>query len=289
MRFNVILFPVDFSERCIGAARYVEAFASRFGSKLVLLHVVETAPMHAGDLDFGGLATAARLGDETAHSERRLQAFMANQLGFIEVERRVVTGDAAHTIVRMAHDEDMDLVMLPTHGYGPFRRFVLGSVTAKVLHDVRCPVWTGAHLEEAPAIDTITIRNVVCALDLNSGGEAALSMAASLAEEYGAKLTLVHAVPGSEAIPEKLMDSELRHNLMLQAREQLLTMTQTAGVSAEMHVEVGGEVGKAVAGAARRLGGDIVVIGRGRHDGLGRLRTHSYAIIRESPCPVLSV
>ncbi len=42
---------------------------------------------------------------------------------------------------------------MPTHGYGPFRRFILGSVTAKVLHDADCPVWTGVHLEEAPPIE----------------------------------------------------------------------------------------------------------------------------------------
>jgi len=40
--------------------------------------------------------------------------------------------------------------MMPTHGLGGFRRFLLGSVTAKVLHDADCPVWTGVHLERAP-------------------------------------------------------------------------------------------------------------------------------------------
>jgi len=39
--FKTILFPVDFSDRCVGAARYVRAFAARYESSIILLHVVE--------------------------------------------------------------------------------------------------------------------------------------------------------------------------------------------------------------------------------------------------------
>jgi nucleotide-binding universal stress UspA family protein len=50
-----------------------------------------------------------------------------------------------------------------------------------------------------------------------------------------------------------------------------------------------GEIARVVDAAARTTGADLLVIGRSRQHGLGRLRTHSYAIIRESPCPVLSI
>ena len=51
-------------------------------------------------------------------------------------------------IVELAHESpDQTVILMPTHGYGPFRRFILGSNTAKVLHDADCPVWTGVHLE----------------------------------------------------------------------------------------------------------------------------------------------
>jgi nucleotide-binding universal stress UspA family protein len=46
--------------------------------------------------------------------------------------------------------ENASLIILPTHGYGPFRRFLLGSATAKVLRDADCPVLIGAHMEHAP-------------------------------------------------------------------------------------------------------------------------------------------
>ena len=72
--------------------------------------------------------------------------------------------------------EQMDLIVMPTHGYGPFRRFILGSVTAKVLHDADCPVMTGVHLEEAPPIDTIAFRHVLVAVDLGPQSAPALRM-----------------------------------------------------------------------------------------------------------------
>ena len=82
------------------------------------------------------------------------------------VDRVLVEGDPAIEIVRAAHEGNFDLIVMPTHGYGPFRRFVLGSVTAKVLHDADCPVLTGAHLADLNPATPIFFRNIVCAVDL---------------------------------------------------------------------------------------------------------------------------
>jgi Universal stress protein family len=55
--------------------------------------------------------------------------------------------------------------MMPTRGSGRFRAFVLGSVTAKVLNDAECPVWTDAHMEEHQREMDLGIHNIVCAAD----------------------------------------------------------------------------------------------------------------------------
>jgi nucleotide-binding universal stress UspA family protein len=286
--FNTILFPVDFSDRCRGAARYVEALAGRFGSRLILLHVLETTIGQPGDLDFGGLATSLQWEDRTARTQELLDSFLVEELSLLPVTRKLETGDPARTIIHVAQTEKVDLIMMPTHGYGGFRRFILGSVTAKVLHDAECPVWTGVHMESAPAPESIQIKKILCAVDLNARSDNLVSAAARLAEEYGAELALAHAVPGSEAIPEKLLDCELRRHLMAQAREQLLALATAAGVNATLLVD-SGDTARVIDGLARSWDADLAVIGRGQHHGLGRLRTHSYAIIRECPCPVLSL
>src|SRR5207245_2957797 len=57
----------------------------------------------------------------------------------------VSLGDPAAEITHYAEKNQVDLIMMPTHGYGRFRNMLLGSVTAKVLHDAHCPIWTAAH------------------------------------------------------------------------------------------------------------------------------------------------
>ena len=287
--FRTILFPVDFYERCRGAARYVEALAGRFQSRIVLLHVLETLTGQPGDLDFGGLATSLQWQDRERRARQMLDDFLADELRPYDVERRMETGDPARTIIRVADEVNATLIAMPTHGYGGFRRFILGSVTAKVLHDSTRPVLTGAHMENAPSPDRMSIKNIVCALDLTTRSEEVLARAGQFASEYGAQLTVVHSVPGTDAIPERIYDCELRRHLLAQAREQMIVMLTHSGVNASVRVEAG-EVAHVVADAAREHGADLVIIGRGQHHhGLGRLRTHSYSIIRESPCAVLSL
>lgn len=288
LNFKKILFPVDFSDRCRGAAHYVSALAGRFRSKVILLHVAESPFGEPGDIEFGALASSVYWEDRAARTRQFLDNFLAEELAHIDAERRVETGDAARTIVEIAEKESVDLIMMPTHGYGGFRRFILGSVTAKVLHDAGCPVWTGVHLEDAPPLERIEVRSIGCAVDLTETTTPAVASAARLAEDYGAKLTLIHAIPGSTAFPDKQLDSELRHNLAETARSQMETMRAAAGLPAEICIQAG-DTHRVVAACAASAKADLLVVGRGRHGGLGRLRTHAYAIIRESPCPVISI
>jgi nucleotide-binding universal stress UspA family protein len=286
--FKTILFPVDFSDRCRGAARYVAELAGRHGSKIILLHVFESTIGRPGDLDFGGLATVVQWDERVAHAHEMLDSFLKEELSSLNVERRFETGDPARTIVKIAHREKVDLVMVPTHGYSGFRRFVLGSVTTKVLHDVSCPVWTGVHMENAPPFDAICIRNVLCAVDLMDESDLPLEAASQIAAEYGAKLTVAHIVPGCEGIPERLMDQEFRNHLTTLARQDLAGLCSERDIKAELCVGAG-EVGPAVGMLAKEHRASLVVIGRGHHHGLGRLRRHAYDVIRESPCPVISI
>jgi nucleotide-binding universal stress UspA family protein len=97
--------------------------------------------------------------------------------------------------VEFAHNEHFDLIVMPTHGYGAFRRFILGSNTAKVLHDADSPVWTGVRLADAPAAPSISIHNILFAVDLGPQSAKPLAWAATMSREFGAKLTLMHSMP----------------------------------------------------------------------------------------------
>jgi len=73
----------------------------------------------------------------------------------------LLKGDPAECIVRVAQENAVDLIVMPTHAHGRFRRFLLGSVTAKVLHDTDCPVLTGVHHEDKPFLDSAQITSIV--------------------------------------------------------------------------------------------------------------------------------
>jgi nucleotide-binding universal stress UspA family protein len=273
-----ILLPVDFSERAIGAARYARYLADRCQSEIVLVHVLP--PLHT---DFGPEAAGAMLVDiyrsRAEQATQELDQFAAADLAGLRVRRLLLHGDPATEIIRFAHSEAVDLIAMPTHGYGPFRRFILGSNTAKVLHDANCPVWTGVHLDEAPSANILKITTILCAVDLGSQSGKTMAWAAWLQRQFQARLILLHAVALQADSP----------GIQEFARDELLHLQRAAGVEADLVMEPG-EPAKIICSAAARLAANAVVIGRGSAAGdFGRLRTNSYAIIRQSPCPVVSV
>jgi nucleotide-binding universal stress UspA family protein len=116
-----------------------------------------------------------------------------------------------------------------------------------------------------------------------------MEWAAEYAKHSGATLRLVHAVSGIQGWPERQLDRQLEEDLRAQATESIGKLQKSLGIVAPLCVAVG-EVAESVREEAERHNADLIVIGRGMlHESLGRLRTHSYAIIRHAPCPVLSV
>ena len=263
-----ILVPIDFSERSAPAARYAHSLATQFGSSLTLVHAL--APLHefsGGETEGSMLAALEQQRRKRAAEE--LSAFA--QQNADGAQSALADGDPAQAIVSLAH-EKADLIVMPTHGYGKFRQFILGSTTAKVLHDADCPVWTGVHLQDAPASPE-PLRRVLCAVDLGPQSSKTLFWAASLALQFGASLTLLHVTLGAP-------DAALR---------ELETLRSYVHAEAELRVETG-EPASAVCQAAQRDAAGVLVIGRGSAAGVyGRLRASAYAIIRQSPCPVVSV
>jgi nucleotide-binding universal stress UspA family protein len=266
---SAILLPVDFSERAAPAARYAQHLAAQFDSNLILLHVLAPFQYELGAGDLTGYMVTDLFEHRARQAAQELDAFLADELPGPCVERLVLEGDPARAIVETAH-ERAALVLMPTHGYGPFRRFILGSVTAKVLHDADCPVWTGVHLEEAPAAP-LPPRRILCAVDLGPQSAKTLCWASSLARRFDAGLTLLHVALGPPGA----------------ARDELDRLRSDAHANAAVRIETGDPPSAICVVAAAA---DLLVIGRGSAAGVfGRLRANAYSIIRQSPCPVVSV
>jgi nucleotide-binding universal stress UspA family protein len=274
LQISRIVVPVDFSERCAGILSHAQAIASRCDAELTLLHVVN--PVYsipsAGPFGPAVLSLPPSVFEDAG---RQLDTFGADQLQQCRVRRLIYEGDPAEQIAALAKSEDIQLIVMPTHGLGMLRRFLIGSVTAKVLHDAACPVLTGVHMEQASPSKAGHFSNILCAVDLGPNSGRTLEWAAQFAETFGARLGIVHAVLSSQRGDERKNIEELQ---------------QSAGAKEADVSIVEGEPVKTVITAAKSMAADLLVIGRAVHeDASGRLRPNAYAMISQSLCPVVSV
>jgi nucleotide-binding universal stress UspA family protein len=280
-----ILFPFDFSGQSRHTVTYVRAFAERLGARITLFSVVPPAwsmpPIGMEEL----LAEHPKEAKQDLKS--LLEKTLIEELKGLTVERVAAAGDPAYQITEFAHANGVDLIMMPTHGLGMFRSLLIGSVTSKVLHDAKCPVWTAAHSEKqhAPQLP----RTVVCALDGSPRSGELAQWAAAFSQQVGAKLKLLHVVrPVSDWLALE-SERELQEELRRESRKQVEVVLAKAGIEADVRVAVG-EIVETVTEEARQEDAHLVMIGRGTlQAALGRLRTHAYGIIQKSPCPVVSV
>jgi nucleotide-binding universal stress UspA family protein len=278
---------MDFSERCLAAAPFVEAFAKRYGAKVTLFSAVQ--PLSYPGLEDAGAATYYEPDVMRESLQKRLAGTLAGDLQGVSVTRIADLGEPAQCITKFADENRVDLIMMPTHGRGVFRRLLLGSVTAKVLHDAHCPVWTSAHAEDLAQRGHPNPRKILCAVDLSAASAGLIRWAAQLVGDTGASLRLVHAVPGGAAWPERQFSAELELALKEKARKEITALLDSTGLDFPACIDAG-DVAPVVAEEAQGHGADLIVIGRGViHEKLGRLRTHAHAIIRQAPCPVISV
>jgi len=277
-----ILVPTDFSSNGLIAAAQAGALARHFHAQVTLLHVDEFVVM----LPFN---TEAQRAEHMMARRKELMEFARTELADVAVKRMVCSGDAAKVIVARAREEQSDLILMPARGAGVFRRFLLGSVTAKVLHDAECPVWTEAHLEEPSPHRPGGIRDVLCAVDFGPQTRQTLHWAADMSRALGAKLTVVHAVLET---PPNLPDRyafQWHEEAHCGASERLHEMLLDCGVTAKVLVVSDGDVPKSLESAARQTKADVLVIGRAVEGSAGRPGSLTFPIVCAAPCAVVSI
>ncbi len=287
MPLSQLIVPVDFSEKSEGAARYAEALHRHFGSKITLLHVLPPPHYEFGAMEVGGSVLEDLFRNRAGQAQKDLDAFLQAEMPE-GTERLLLDGDPAAKIVKLAHERGAGLIVMPTHGYGTFRRFSLGSVTAKVLHDADCPVWTGVHME-AQSIESVQFKRIAVGIDLGPQTERTLMWAKRFAEMASAELCILHATPNLEGRAGEYFDPDWRKHVEAALREEIAGLVQRLGIDAPLQID-SGDAAQVVCTLAQEWKADMLVIGRGSASGvLGRLRANAYSIIRLAGCPVISV
>ena len=293
LKIQNILAPVDLSEHSRPAADHAVNLAHHFDAQVTFVHAIEPASYAYPPFE-AGFASAAAVppAKEIVQSLRKaLDSFVEPLATNGRAETMVLQGDAASVIEEQARKRKADLIVMPTRGYGAFRRLVLGSVTTKVLNDVACPIFTGAHVETIPPHDPRPYRRIGVAIGLLHDHENILRWAADFSSGYGGKLLVVHGAPALEmATPTAQITPEIRNRVVIDAQESIAKLLKKLKIEAETYVAPSSAPDRVATEAVEAKHLDLLVIGRPHGDGvLGKLSAHAYDIIRHSPCPMVSV
>lgn len=269
--FKRIVFPVDYSETCRASVPYVDGMTKHFSAQLTVVRAYSNTDW---------------LKQVEDREDLQLREFVAEAFPSRHVDAFLEECEPVRAIEKVARKQAADLVMIPIHSFEPAGIYagilksttaLLDSLTAKVLHDVSLAVWTGTHRALKGHPRDIACKSILCAVEFSGEIEAVLRAAAALACSYNAGLTLVHVV---EASKPDLIDA---------ASERLDNWKRKLAITAP-HKVLCGATAASVCREAVQEDADLIVTGRGlSQTALTRLLSELYTIVRDAPCPVLSI
>jgi nucleotide-binding universal stress UspA family protein len=145
-----ILVPVDLSDGSQGLIDYAIQLARPFNAALELVHAWEPPQYVAPDLLVAAPGWNSQSLEKVAvdAAAKELNELVAKVQSPLTINHRVVVGETASTILRIAEEGKHDLIIMGTHGRRGLPRLLLGSVAQKIVARAHCPVLT-VHLYDA--------------------------------------------------------------------------------------------------------------------------------------------
>lgn len=283
-----ILYPVDFSNRCVSAAHQVKTWVDRFDAALKTVHVVDANALGQRPGSSNGLV---HKDISTLRSKRTadLKHFSDRHFGE-DVARPIVLtgGTASGQIAYFAEREKIDLIMLPRDHQGLWSRFFRESLTATLLERCTASVWTTEHPDDT-RLSSVT--SILCAvhferdMTLEAQNHRILLTVRELATNFQARVTFLRVIDGKEEWEKSSAHLQAISGVepwLAQARELL-------GHSASFLTKTG-DVVNAIGQTADQVAADLVVVGRTRPGTIGlRVQGRILEIDHVVRRPILSV
>jgi nucleotide-binding universal stress UspA family protein len=291
MQLKSILCPIDFSDFSVAAYHHALSLAEYYKARMVALHIVELwkypfADYAAQEADYEKFSRALNEGGQA-----QLRRFVReHSLGRAEPDLVVHQGSAPKCILSIAQKENVDVIVMGTHGRGGFDRLVLGSSTDRVIRKATCPVLvvsSASHTALCTGPDgRHRLSRIVYCTDFSHNSERARGYAISLAAEYGAELTLLHV---AEDAPDRARTEAIiaEHTKEL---DKLLSETERKNLNVKSVVRCGKAYEEIVRHAADCQASLIIMTARGG-DAMDRavFGSTTYRVIQLGPCAVLAI
>lgn len=294
---KTILCPVDLSPVSQHAFAHAVALARWYGARIHVLHVYTVLiPATVPPFAFAGPVSGPAPEPDLRSIHEDLEHLVAGPRSEgLDVELAVVDGIPAQRIGEHARALAADLIVMGTHGHSRMERFLLGSVTERVMRTTASPLLT----VPAPCADEPSARftSILCGVDFSEPSLAALRFAFSLAQESGGRITLLHVIDwpeeGEPMTTRSFNVPEYRLERIRDAEERLpaLVPAEVRDWCEPVAIVRSGRPYRTILAMADEIGADLIVVGGHGHSALGRLFLGSTTnhVVRSARCPVLTM
>jgi len=302
VKLRKILFPTDFGESAEQALRYAAMIAGKYGASLTIMHVVsmfgegeDSAEKHLDEM----ASFADRIADQM-HAEadelidRTIEEHAEKEL---EMRKLIVRGLNPHEeILRVADDQEIDLIVMGTYGRGGVSHLLFGSTAEQVVRNADCPVLSVRH--HAPHTTNMgKVRKILFPTDFSEFSKKALPFAISIAERNDSELHVLHVfeqrIHPSFYIVDKSTPFDLDEGLRERALDALDEFVyDELRERIDFRCEVAsGKPFVEIINYARANEIDLIVIATHGLTGLESMIIGSTTerVVRKAPCPVLSI
>lgn len=185
-----ILVPVDFSEFSDYAVDHALLLAEKFEAELTLFHVMV---LHEGSFEEVGQIDEYEkiVKAKERYRFRLLQSHTENkEVKDLDINSRLVRGfSAADVILDYVENNDVDLVVMGTHGRSGFKKWIYGSVAEKVVRLSKAPVLTVHN-----PLRKFAFEKILVPVDFSAFAREAVQRAIKFAEIFKSKLVFLHVV-----------------------------------------------------------------------------------------------
>ena len=295
-----VLIATDFSRASEKALCHARAIAQYYGAKLSVAHVVSSLGLTMAGPDAIVLAEEAVLRD-AAQLEQELAATGA----VTGLQHKIIVrqGEVWPELQDIIRQEHVDLVVIGTHGRHGVGKLLLGSVAEQVFRHADCRVLTvGPSAYQQARLDNTSVnRSFLFATDFGEASLLALPEAISFANQFAAKLVLLHVLPFVPPLSGSRWYTandviEMRENAHRDGLQRLQELTRNARLQAKADFVVessASPISEKILDVAERFKVDVIIMGLHRSAHISMAShvpwTTAYEVVCGAGCPVLTM
>jgi nucleotide-binding universal stress UspA family protein len=280
-----ILVTTDFSAASDRALDYAIALARRYDARIYLAHVISPDPFQFAEPQ---LAQATYEKVRRAAEEGITDILISGKLRGVPHEVLMEEGNVWPSLESLIVKNEIDLMVVGTHGRGKIQKLILGSVAEEIFRKADCAVLTVGPAVKNADPKEVELNHILFATDFGSGAEKAAAYAFSLAQERNASLTLLHVIVSATAYTEESVARQREINVT--RMKQLMPEGSDNWCKPEFRATFGAAIEEILI-AARESKADLIVMGaKARKSLAGHAPlTIAYNVVTKATCPVLTV